>query len=310
MPSTEHHRPIAAPRLRLADPWEAVAGSPERDSLTVKALVERLTSLPAVCGGLCSCSTVGELFATAATEACITCNFDRAVVLAVRNGELVAEQSSSVGDPASELLSRQLLARPLPLRPRSVEAELLRKGSSTCLPARGDSVLASELGLTECALAAVSPGGDALAILAVDRLAPKLSTTDHTLVSAFAATLAVALAQVILRERAVQVQAELHRIGTGILHKLNAPLALGSPEDDGDSSPRTDPFVHGKLRDLLTERELLVAPLLVEGLSNPEIADRLGLASETVKAHVARILRKLNASNRADAVARMFRMSG
>jgi DNA-binding CsgD family transcriptional regulator len=47
--------------------------------------------------------------------------------------------------------------------------------------------------------------------------------------------------------------------------------------------------------------------LLVQGRSNREIADELILSPETVKAHVARILRKLGASNRAEAVSLIFR---
>lgn len=48
----------------------------------------------------------------------------------------------------------------------------------------------------------------------------------------------------------------------------------------------------------LTEREADVLPLVVEGLSNQEIADRLHLGVTTVKTHVGNLMDKLGAGNR------------
>jgi len=53
----------------------------------------------------------------------------------------------------------------------------------------------------------------------------------------------------------------------------------------------------------LTERELEVLSLLVEGLSNAEIADRLVVSVATAKFHVRGILSKLGVSSRTEAVA-------
>ncbi len=53
----------------------------------------------------------------------------------------------------------------------------------------------------------------------------------------------------------------------------------------------------------LTPREMQVLALLVEGLSNPQIAQRLTVSRSTAKAHVSNILSKLEVSNRAEAVA-------
>ena len=54
---------------------------------------------------------------------------------------------------------------------------------------------------------------------------------------------------------------------------------------------------------LLTPRELEILTLLGDGLVNKQIAVRLGISEHTVKTHLAAIYEKLEASNRAEAVA-------
>ena len=51
----------------------------------------------------------------------------------------------------------------------------------------------------------------------------------------------------------------------------------------------------------LTERELAVLELMVEGLSNPQIADKLVITRATAKAHVHSILQKLCVTSRTQA---------
>lgn len=48
----------------------------------------------------------------------------------------------------------------------------------------------------------------------------------------------------------------------------------------------------------LTERELEVARLMIEGLSNREIAERLFVSVRTVESHLASARRKTGSANR------------
>jgi DNA-binding CsgD family transcriptional regulator len=53
----------------------------------------------------------------------------------------------------------------------------------------------------------------------------------------------------------------------------------------------------------LSDRECEILVLIAEGATNPEIAQRLFISTETVKSHVRNILIKLGARSRANAVA-------
>lgn len=59
---------------------------------------------------------------------------------------------------------------------------------------------------------------------------------------------------------------------------------------------------------ILTDRELEVLTLLRKGLSNPQIGQQLCITERTVKGHVTALLKKMDATDRAGAVARGFEL--
>ncbi len=68
-----------------------------------------------------------------------------------------------------------------------------------------------------------------------------------------------------------------------------------------DSAIISSSVKQGKNSYGLTERELDVLSLMVDGLTNPQIADKLVITRATAKAHVHSILQKLCASSRTQA---------
>jgi DNA-binding NarL/FixJ family response regulator len=79
-----------------------------------------------------------------------------------------------------------------------------------------------------------------------------------------------------------------------------------------ENCSHTQPHQKGDLRETgtLTSREWEILGLLATGATNGQIAAALFVSESTVKSHVKRILHKLPAANRAEAVYRYTQMSG
>jgi LuxR family maltose regulon positive regulatory protein len=90
-------------------------------------------------------------------------------------------------------------------------------------------------------------------------------------------------------------------IASDYARRLLAAFPVAEPEK---ADPSKTQALKSELVEPLSERELEVLELLAEGLTNQEIASRLFLALNTVKAHTRNIYGKLGAHSRTQAVAR------
>lgn len=91
-----------------------------------------------------------------------------------------------------------------------------------------------------------------------------------------------------------------------LVDAVQAVLAGGlfvPDENDATSRASDGPRLQGEVNELdLTDAQKKVFNLLVQGLSNREIALSLGLTEGTVKVHVSKILRSLGVTSRAQAM--------
>ena len=97
--------------------------------------------------------------------------------------------------------------------------------------------------------------------------------------------------------------------GTAWLDPAIARLVLSNVQrqKSDDSATNSINYKTGKNTFGLTDREMEVLALIVDGLSNPEIADKLFITRATAKAHVHSILQKLYVDDRTQAAVTAMR---
>jgi DNA-binding NarL/FixJ family response regulator len=86
-------------------------------------------------------------------------------------------------------------------------------------------------------------------------------------------------------------------VAPSVTRRLLDKVADRLPDPGGRAEPGPDERLSR-----LTDREIEVLTQLANGLSNAEVAERLGLSEATVKTHVGRILNKLDLRDRVQAV--------
>ncbi|MCW2720776.1 MAG: hypothetical protein QOG20_47 [Pseudonocardiales bacterium] len=253
-------------------------------------------TLDAVLADLRACRDVDELVSCAGALAVAGCDADAAALGQVTNDVWVPWLRAG----EVELLEADdaLPSGPVNVEDAAaVEQQVIRSGRSGMRDPAPDG--------RRFVVAAVTSSGRIVGLLHVvgaEDIAPEI-------VEAYASALGSMFAFLGMRQRAQEQQHVLARLLNGLadfterpLELVDSPLVLWSTTTaPGPGTTSSD------LNGRLTARQREVRDLMVKGLSNAEIAERLVLAVPTVKSHVRAVLRVSGAVNRSDAVARFAR---
>lgn len=256
---------------------------------------------------------------------CEHCGFSRAVLFTVKGSELVGEAIHFIERPewAAELLL-ETRRTPVPLHHMILETEMLRRRTAALVEnpqtdPRAFAPLVQAFQTRSYAAAPIMPDGQVAAFVHADHFFEDrdVDELDLLILSAFAEGFGLALHRSVLVDRMAAQRLELERLlgeagqVAGTVGHLGATLSRA--DEDLHASLRSSgarlPFADDRLQSLLTAREVEVLELMAAGATNAAIARELVVSDQTAKTHVSHILRKLRATNRAEAVSRYHAIS-
>jgi DNA-binding CsgD family transcriptional regulator len=293
------------------------------------AVQRRLAAMEGVLtavGRLAELGPVSEILDRGPGEGALALDLDRVLLSRVDDGSLVPEALHAPADPdgAAVTLAR-LAGSPVRIDYPLIEGELLRRRRAALVdPAAGGAgptrhAYAEVLGWTGYVAAPIVLETRVIGFFHADRdpLRRPLDEVDRDGLGAFADGFALVFERAILRRRLRIQRQEMRQVAswadarTGELSDRAVTLAFDREPAAEDDGPRASASGSGEsaLRDLLTRRELDVLELMVKGETNGGIARSLVVSEGTVKFHVKNILRKLHASNRAEATSRYLRLT-
>lgn len=281
--------------------------------------LEALGTVRDALGRLREIESVAQMVDRATEEVCRTCGFDRAVLFRVQDAEMIAESVCFPADPAwARALLADAQARPARLDHLLLETEMMRRRGPVLVrdPAHDPRTHKELVGLfrtTSYAAAPIMPEGRVIGFLHADLYGSgrEVDEVDRDTLWAFAEGFGYALDRTILlerlraqRDRVTQTLAATQAIMADLCDAEHDLTGVGGRRAAAPAAPGP-----GELAGVLTRREIEVLSLMADGQTNGAIATRLVISGTTVKSHVKSILRKLQAANRAEAVARYIRYS-
>ncbi|MBX5442325.1 MAG: GAF domain-containing protein [Solirubrobacteraceae bacterium] len=308
-----------SPSPQLADPAaEVVALRARLDALLgVRAAVRRLAEL----------GPVAEIVDRGPAEAAAALGLGRVLLSRVEDGALVAEALHAPADPdGAPVTLARLQERPVPIDYPLVEGEVLRRRRPQLVEPDPEApvpasrhAFADAMGWETYVAAPIVLEARVIGFFQGDRPAgPVVGEVERDGLGDFADGFALVFERAILRRRLRIQRQEMRQVAswadarTSELSDRAVTLAFDREPADEEAGGRAVSGAGpdtGALRDLLTRRELDVLELMVKGETNAGIARALVVSEGTVKFHVKNILRKLHASNRAEATSRYLRLT-
>jgi DNA-binding CsgD family transcriptional regulator len=314
------HQAVAA--ALDADPTDADLRTLAR-RLAEEGSLARLRALERVrtaIGRLADAGPVSEIVERAPSEAAAALDLDRVLLTRLEEGRLIAEALHWAGDErAAEQTLAGLRAAPAQIGYPLVEAELLRRRRAALVGPDEEAAIHQAhwelMRWHEYVAAPVIMDGRVVGFLHGDR-APggtPLRTLDRDVLARFAEGFSEVYERAVLRRRLRIERQELRRIASWADARTaelsDSAIDLAHDRQAGEGEDDRPPAARSALHDLLTPREIDVLEHLVKGETNAEIARTLVVSEGTVKFHVKNILRKMNASNRAEATSRYMQLS-
>lgn len=234
----------------------------------------------------------------ACTELCDSLGFKYAFLSLVLDDGFVVEESGHGVNVANMIARRGCVAERDCIRLRNI----IRTNDVDVPATPGYQEL---LGSAHYLVAPVIIESQVVAIMHVSRGDEGLSVSDVDVLGTFAAAYSLLHERMLNTERVQHQRTSIARAAAGLTAEADriaaAAISLEVECDNRAEPPTIAP--DSALVATLSERERQVFERLVLGAANAEIAEELVITVETVKTHVKRILRKIGAINRSEAIA-------
>ncbi|MFZ2174837.1 MAG: LuxR C-terminal-related transcriptional regulator, partial [Rhodococcus sp. (in: high G+C Gram-positive bacteria)] len=304
-------------RLRGLDQALLHAGPEHGSSESSHRLGEALARLEAA---PCSIPSLVEL----APRLICDLGFDRAIISHVSDGLWTSESVFVMNDPDwAAAINRIGQEQPQPLVPGLFETEVVRRREPIVVTdvqhdSRVHKGIADASRSRSYVAAPIVSRGRVVGLLHADRYGQDRDTDarDSDLLLSFSHGLRLALSRAQVTEQLevaantlARLTASLEDAAAGV-HDVSLNLTGARASEPVAQNPRPRPVLARPaprtLPAELTSRELQVLELMAEGRTNAAIAKELVISEGTAKQHVKHVLRKLQAGNRAEAIAMWF----